>query len=328
MNYAHIFYAFLVTVTLLSCKEEPKAQQQTVKETIYEPPAFDADMAYQFVADQVAFGPRVPGTPEHKKASAWLEKTLGDYTDKAFIQKGQDTMYNGNIIPIYNIIGSINEEVEERVLLAAHWDSRHVADKDADPKQHNQPILGANDGASGVAVLLEIARQLQLENSDLGIDFIFFDAEDLGTPVSEPSRTKSWCLGSQYWGNNPHTPDYKAKYGILLDMVGAGDATFKYERQAYRKAAPLYTKVWNMAHQFGHNDKFVKAVGGSITDDHIYVMGLREFPMIDIIDFDNNKPNGGFGHYHHTQQDNMDVINKSTLRAVGETVLGVLKYEN
>lgn len=328
MKQKQLLYLLLLLGCLWSCKDDPKQVEEKKEELQYEIPPFSADSAYQFVAQQVAFGPRVPGTSEHKKASLWLEKKLASFTDKAFIQTGEATMYNGNDIPIYNIIGSINSDVSERVLLAAHWDSRHVADKDADPKQHTQPILGANDGASGVGVLLEIARQLQIENSELGIDFIFFDAEDLGTPVNYPSpRTSSWCLGSQYWGRNPHTPDYKAEYGILLDMVGASDAVFKYEQQAYRKTAPLYGKTWNMAHRFGHNDKFIKSAGGSITDDHIFVMGLRGFPMIDIIDFDHPKPNGGFGHFHHTQQDNMDVISRSTLKAVGETVLGVVKYE-
>ncbi len=327
--YIILFTASAILFSCFSCKNEPKEQEDPTQKVDYEIPAFDADSAYHYVAQQVAFGPRVPGTKEHKEASLWLEKQLASFTDKAFIQTGEATMYDGTDIPVYNIIGSINEGVEKRVLLAAHWDSRHIADKDSDQNQHNQPILGANDGASGVGVILEIARQLQIENSELGIDFIFFDAEDLGAPAGHVNGGEStWCLGSQYWGKNPHVQDYKAEYGILLDMVGAGDAVFKYERRAYEKAAPLYVKTWNMAHNFGYNDKFIKSLGGSIIDDHIFVMGYRGFPMIDIIDFDLNKPNGGFGHYHHTQQDNMDVISKSTLRAVGETVLGVLKYEN
>lgn len=310
-------FCFLV---LFSCKKEPKKQETHTLPSI-ERPSFNADSAYQFVQHQVNFGPRVPESEAHLKAVNWLVEKLGTYADTAFVQTGEATMYNGNTVPIKNIIGSFNPSNTRRILLAAHYDSRHVADKDDELK--DKPILGANDGASGVGVLLEIARQLQKNNSNLGIDIIFFDAEDQGSPSgSENYKVDSWCLGSQYWGQNPHIPNYRASYGILLDMVGAQDAVFQFERMAYQKAAPLYTKTWNTAIQLGYDYLFQKKVGGGITDDHVYVMKYRGFPMINIIDHDVSK--GGFGSFHHTHNDNMSIIDPATLQAVGEVVLAVL----
>ncbi len=179
-----------------------------------------------------------------------------------------------------------------------------------------------------VCVLFEIARQLKLSNSNLGVDFIFFDAEDLGAPQDyNEQAVDDWCLGSQYWSKNPHIENYRADYGILLDMVGADDAVFRYEAYAYAKDPALYNRVWNVGQSLGYSSKFIKAQGAGITDDHVYVIRERNIPMIDIIDYDQARM-GGFGHYHHTHQDNMDVISKSTLNAVGETVLASMQALN
>jgi len=314
-----------LSLALWSCKEEVKKNNGNGKTTPIQldAPEFNADSAYVYIQKQVDFGPRVPGSDAHKTTADWLTAKLSSFTDSAFVQEANTTLYDGTPIPIYNIIAQFNPEKSDRVLLSAHWDTRRVAEKDLDPNKKNEPIDGANDGGSGVGVLIEIARQLQATNTDLGVDIILFDAEDNG--ISSTQEQDTWCLGAQHWAQNPHVENYKAKYGILLDMVGADNAIFKYEMQAYQKAAPLYLKTWNMAHNFGHADRFLKAAGGAITDDHVYVMQYRNFPMIDIIDYDPQRKTG-FGEYHHTHQDNMDVISKSTLKAVGETVLGVLKY--
>lgn len=301
-------------------KKQPQSQMQN--KTLNRP-AFQADSAYTYIEKQVSFGPRVPGTDAHKQASIWLKKTLSAFTDSTFIQETSATMYSGKTIPVYNIIGQINPTADQRILLAAHWDTRHIADKDEDEALYEKPIDGANDGASGVGVLLEIARQLHQLDITKGIDIIFFDAEDLGKPQNSSSTMQdTWCLGSQYWAQNPHVANYRASYGILLDMVGASDAIFKFEYYAYQKAAPIYTKTWNNAHSLGFSHLFEKKPGGQIIDDHTYVIHYRNFPMINIIDYDDNK--GGFGHFHHTHKDNMNVIDKHTLQAVGETVLATI----
>ena len=307
---------------LTACNDEPKQQrqQQQTLPTVARP-NFSADSAYIYVKKQVDFGPRVPETEAHAKTVNWLTEKMRNFTDTVFVQEGEAEMYNGKIIPVKNIISSFNPENSRRILLAAHYDSRHIADKDEERK--DEAILGANDGASGVGVLIEIARQLQASNSKLGVDIIFFDAEDLGSPQGDKNnRPEFWCLGSQYWAKNPHTPDYRASYGILLDMVGAQDAVFQFERYAYQHAAPLYTKTWNTAIGLGYDYLFKKELGGGITDDHVFVHRYRGFPMINIIDHD--AQNGGFGDFHHTHDDDMSTIHPSTLEAVGEVVLAVL----
>ena len=126
--------------------------------------------------------------------------------------------------------GSFNPDKDKRILLFAHWDTRPYSDHDPDPANHKKPLDGADDGASGVGALLEIARQMGMKAPEVGVDIIFFDAEDYGTPEFAKDRyndtSDTWCLGSRFWGKNPHKPGYKAEFGILLDMVGAKDAVF------------------------------------------------------------------------------------------------------
>ena len=159
--------------------------------------------------------------------------------------------YDGTILKSRNIIGAYKPESKKRILLCAHWDSRPYADNDPDPKNHHTPILGVNDGASGVGVLLEIARQIQKEQPALGIDIVFFDSEDYGIPEFYDGKYKqdTWCLGSQYWARTPHVQNYNARYGILLDMVGGKDATFYYEGYSARTARSEMKKIWKKAHE-------------------------------------------------------------------------------
>jgi hypothetical protein len=223
-----------------------------------------------------------------------------------------------------NIIGSFDSEKKRRVLLFAHWDSRPYADRDADPANHRKPIDGADDGGSGVGVLLEIARQIGAKRPDIGVDIIFFDAEDYGTPkFVDDFKQDVWCLGSQFWAKNPHVPQYKAEYGILLDMVGAKDATFYKEFESVRYAGQYVEKVWMAARKLNYGKFFINAKGGGVLDDHIYVIKGRRIRCLDII---NHSPdsNTGFGDYWHTLNDTMDNISKETLKAVGQTVLEVI----
>lgn len=281
-------------------------------------PNFNADSAFAYVKRQVDFGPRVPGTPAHKACADWLTAQLRQYSDTVLVQTGKVTAHNGKKLPMYNIIASFAPQNPKRILLAAHWDTRPVADQD--DERSEEPILGANDGGSGVGVLLEIARQLHAQQPQVGIDIVLFDVEDYGSSDTE----NSYCLGSQYWAAQPHRPGYKAQYGILLDMVGAADAVFPKEQFSLAFAPDIVQRVWNTATNLGFDSYFTPNVGGAITDDHFYVNKLANIPTIDIIHY---TPEGTFGKYWHTHDDNMSAVDKNTLSAVGTVVLHVIYNE-
>ncbi len=285
-------------------------------------PAFNADSAYYSVKKQVEFGPRVPGTPAHKKCAAWLVSTFKRHGLTVIEQPFQAKTYFATLDAV-NIIAQYKPELPNRIVVAAHWDSRHIADKDS--KDPNKPILGADDGASGVGVLLELARILHDNGTNVGVDLICFDAEDLGKEnetsvmqqVAPPNTEETWCLGSQYWAANLHRPNYTAQYGILLDMVGAKGARFPYEGYSTANAGGQQASIWAVAKELGFEEMFPKRAGGYITDDHFFVMKGTGIPMVDIISIPSEK---GFGAYHHTHADNLAVIDKTTLQAVGQVV--------
>ncbi len=303
----------------------PKVEQPVLPAA----PAFDADSAYAHVARQVAFGPRVPGSKGHKACGDWLVAKLKGYGGSVIEQTGTVKAYNGQPVPLRNIIASWRPEAKERLLLLAHWDTRPYADKDVE--RTFDPIDGANDGGSGVGVLLEIARHLNALPSELGIDIFLTDVEDMGEPngamgADDASSMKSWCLGSQYWVKNPHVAGYKARYGILLDMVGAKDSQFPKEGWSMRYAPNIVSKVWRTAARIGHGDRFPNETRNHVgIDDHVIVNQGLNIPTIDIIAYDPNT--GAFPHTWHTHADNMEDISRETLEAVGATVLTVVWEE-
>lgn len=294
-------------------------------------PQFNADSAFLYVETQVKFGPRVPNTKEHRACAEWLTNELARHGFDTLVQRGKVIAFNGNVLDIQNIIGQYNKDEKERVMFCAHWDTRPFADRDTINK--NKPIDGANDGASGVAVLLEVARQISIQNPRLGVDIIFFDAEDYGAVQLSgsmqdlSSMADTWCLGSQYWCKNPPIPNYSPKYGILLDMVGAADATFPKDAISRHYAGGLVNKVWKAAQNMGYGNYFVNQLAGAITDDHTYINQLTDIPVLDIIHYVPNGNYGDFGKFHHTHADNMDIVSKKTLGVVGDVVLHVIYQE-
>ena len=294
-------------------------------------PQFNADSAYNFVKAQVDFGPRVPNSDEHRQCGDYLAEKLKSYGANVITQEMELKAYDGTKLQARNIIGEFQPDNKKRIMLCAHWDSRPWADSDPDASKHRTPILGANDGASGVGVLLEVARLLSESPTNIGVDIIFFDAEDYGTHNADddPSRETmdhSWALGSQYWSRRPHKSDYNARYGILLDLVGAPGSTFYQEGISLAYAGSLVEKIWDAAHKAGHAKYFVKEKGGYATDDHYYVNEFMGLPCVDIINYDQDCENG-FGKYHHTIKDDMNWIDRETLKAVGETVVAVIYNE-
>lgn len=318
----------IVCLFLAFCKQKSEKEKVVIAATktknVSLPEIFNSDSAYTFVGNQILFGPRVPNTEAHRACAQYLANRLEYFCDTIYLQKVLLTAFNGDRLQAYNIIGVFNPEQTKRVLLFAHWDSRPYSDQDLDVRNHYKPIDGADDGASGVGVLLEIARQISLKKIGIGVDIIFFDAEDYGAPNFAKNNMKdTYCLGSQYWAKKPHVPNYKAEYGILLDMVGARNATFYKELHSMRNAKSIVDRVWATAQDKGFEKFFINENTGAITDDHIYVIEGRGIPCIDIINSDMATPHG-FGAHWHTQQDKMNNISHETLEAVGQTIMKVI----
>ena len=289
-------------------------------------PVFNADSAYQYIQTQVDFGPRVISSKAWENCAIWLEKKFLQYTPNVQVQEAATTTYDGKHHTLKNIIASFSPEKNNRVALFAHWDSRHIADHDTE--NQNSPILGANDGGSGVGVLIELARQFSKKNPKIGIDIILFDAEDYGQPEDSgfPIMQDSWCLGSQYWSKNPHKQNYFARYGILLDMVGGKNATFRHEDISRYFASNVLQKVWRKASRLGFGNHFIFENAKQILDDHYYVNTIIGIPTIDIIEYD-PATETNFNQHWHTHNDDMDNIDKNTLNAVGQTLLEVIYTE-
>lgn len=320
-----------IFLALLSCENQPKKKageskkaQEVVKINV---PQFNKDSAYSFVAKQVSFGPRVPNTQAHRECGLYLENKMKEYTPDVLVQEFQQRAFDGTILNGKNIISQFNKSAKKRILLAAHWDSRPFADHDEDEANYHTHIDGANDGASGIGVLIEIARLMSKQATDVGVDIVFFDLEDYGVPNFENySSNESWALGSQYWSRNPMPYNYSATYGILLDMVGGKDAVFRMEYYSTLYAANIVKKVWKKAAKIGHKQHFLFEEGGMVMDDHIPVNQIMKIPMIDIIHSDPTSESGFFPHWH-TVNDNLENIDPYTLGVVGEVVTYVIYTE-
>ena len=240
---------------------------------------FNADSAYNYLAKQVSFGPRVPNTEAHRKTGDWLTAELKRHGAKVTEQKMQLKAFDGTILDSRNIFAQFNPESKKRVLLLAHWDCRPWADKDPDPDRRTEPVDGANDGASGVAVLLEIARQLAVSPVNKGVDLLFVDAEDWGTDGND----ESWALGTKYFVENPVVKGYSPEYAVLLDMVGGEGATFCREYFSERSAPHVSEELWRIAHKLGYEEMFLNRMGSAVMDDHVQLIKAG-IPAVDIIE--------------------------------------------
>jgi len=308
---------------------KPAAEVPAAEVNIVEAPDFKADSAYSFVAQQVAFGPRVPGSKASQNTLKFLVAKLKSYGWTVTEQPFTAFRYDGKKLQGTNIIAQFQPAIAKRILLSSHWDARSIADKDSVRK--NEPIDAANDGASGVGVLLEIARNLhEIKNKPaVGVDIVLFDLEDHGEPEDFAGEHKpnSWALGSQHWAANLVPANYRPYYGILLDMVGGKGAMFPHEGTSMQYAPGIVRSVWATAAELGYSNLFVDQDAFGISDDHTAVNEIAKIQMIDMIDL--RAVNGGFefGSFHHTHADNLANIDKSTLKAVGQTLLQVLYRE-
>ncbi len=334
------YYLLALTLTVGGCKTKPSDNTTSTQTTDQTPmvsaPSFNADSAYAYIDRQVGFGPRVPNTPAHVRTGDYLVAKFKAYgctvTEQTFVA----TTWDGRKWNARNIIASINPQAAKRVFISSHWDSRPVADSDSLPANKTKPVPAANDGASGVGVMLELARTIQQAKSKptIGVDFVCFDVEDLGDgdkaakDFEKESREVDYLgfgLGSRYWSKHLHKPGYTAYYGVLLDMVGAKGATFPKEAYSMQMAPSVVNTVWQTASRLGYSNYFIDAPGGQITDDHVAPNYIAKIPTIDIIHL--NTQFGGFFPAHHTLADDMRYIDRTTLKAVGQTLTQVLYNE-
>jgi len=328
----YILSLLLLSFLWVSCNQQPgskAAQTETARpKSTVKIPDFNSDSAYESVRAQLAFGPRVPNTPAHVKCANYLISKMKTYTPVVMVQKGTLSAFNGTPLHFQNIIASWKPETNNRILLCAHWDSRPFADHDPDKKNRSKPVDAANDGASGVGVLMEMARQFSLLNPTVGVDIIFFDVEDYGPPQDQTMSDSEdqWGLGAQYWAKNPHKSGYVARYGILLDMVGARNATFLMEGYSMQYAGDIVKSIWSTAARIGYVSWFPEEQAGYITDDHVPINRIANIPTIDIIHLDKNSETG-FYPYWHTTGDTFDKIDKNTLKVVGQTLMTVVYEE-
>lgn len=290
---------------------------------------FEADSAYDYISRQVKFGPRVPGTAAHKACGDYLVGKLRQFgADSIIEQHFTATAWNGDRLPLRNIMGRFGTDKRDRVLLIAHYDTRPWADRESRTENIHQPIPGANDGGSGVGVILELARQFSVERPEVGVDILFADGEDYGDGSGWTNSDSTWCLGTQHWAENL-PDDYRTaapRFGILLDMVGAPHARFHREYISDLYAQQAVDKIWSMAAKSGYSRQFVNRAGGSVIDDHLFVNTVAGIPTVDIIDA-NNEATGSFPASWHTLNDDMTSISKASLRAAGQTVSNVIYYE-
>ncbi len=328
-TFTTIFAATLLLASGCGGTKKPASANQTSPEdTVVAIPApdFNADSAYSFIAEQVKMGPRVPGTPAHDKCENYIVSSLSTFgADTVMVQRATVTAFNGTKLPMANIMASFNSKAPRRILLVAHYDTRPWADEEDDESLRGKPIDGANDGGSGVGVLLEIARRLGDKSPEIGVDMLFTDVEDYGSSDGSESDG-SWCLGAQYWAeSNPYMGRMRPDYGILLDMVGGNGAVFTREYSSTHLAPEVVNRVWGIAAASPYSNRFSNEIQGAAMDDHLYV-NKAGIPCIDIIEIA-NPSTGGFPPTWHTHADNMDAIDRSTLKAVGQVVMNVIYSE-
>ena len=315
---------YSILVLLLLCVSCVKQQQSSTPDVRC---VFSADSAYTYIVQQLAFGARVPGTKAHEACGNWLVSELARHGAQVKSQYGTMTNYAGMPQAIRNVVAILEGNTSHAILLCAHWDCRPWSDEEELYENRFSPVMGANDGASGVGVILEIVRQLSIRKSKgefiPSIQVVFFDCEDMGTPAhfTGVQREHTWCLGSQLWAKEYNRSLQSIQYGVLLDMVGDPSATFPKEYFSMQYAGAYVERLWREANKLGYGRYFVQqATYYPITDDHYYVNTIASIPCVDVIDYKINTETG-FAEWWHTQHDDIQNINKQTLQAVGETVL-------
>lgn len=310
-------FTIIITLMLLGCKNKTEEQTTVIPKKQIVIPEFDAENAFRYLVAQVEFGPRVPNTTAHRECRNYLVNELKKFADEVKLQEFKDNAY-GVELNLSNIIATFNPDAKERILLCAHWDTHPWASQELDHKKRDLPIPGANDGASGVAVLLEISKILKNNKPKIGVDIILFDGED----YAKPNDINAYLRGSKYFAKNKPR-DYNPKYGILLDMVGDANLEFRKEGFSLKYAPDIVQLVWSIASELNFIE-FVDYPGEEIIDDHIPLnqVGIK---TINIIDF--NYPDETH-RYWHTLEDTPDKCSPRSLYIVGTVLLHLIYRDN
>jgi len=312
--------SFLIVGAIMfsACSENPKTTILTAPKG-NNVPVFQPDSAYQYIKKQLEFGPRYPNSEGHRSALAWKLNKLRSFAGNngVYAQEFQVSGYDGDTLSLANIIASFNPTATDRILLCAHWDTRPRSDAETDIIKAKMPVLGADDGGSGVGVLLELARLFSKNPPPIGVDIVLFDGEDYG----KEGDLSMYFLGSRHWAQNPPVSGYKPRFGILLDMVGGTGASFPKEINSVNVAPILVDELWMLASELGYSPLFKNELGLPIQDDHVILNQYTSFKTINIIH--HRRPFGdqtGFPDYWHTSKDNLDIIDVKVLDAVGKTI--------
>jgi len=294
--------AWCVALVVLACRA--KAGSGAAKE-------FNGQAAFGYVQQQLAFGPRVPNTPGAQKMGDWLESQLRQRADTVVVQAFTQRTSKGVNLRLRNFIARFRPQATDRVLFLAHWDTRPKADKSANLGQQQLPVPGANDGASGVAVLLGVADALKARAPLVGVDLLFVDGEDWGD-FSDSTET---LLGARYFAAHL-PPGYTTLYAVLFDMVGDKDLQFLQEGYSVSRAPEVVQRVWDTAKSLGYGRVFAPTAGEALTDDHVPLQqaGIH---AIDVIDF--TFP------YHHTTEDTIDKVSAASLQIVGDVAVALVR---
>lgn len=279
---------------------------------------FDGERALGYVRTQLDFGPRIPGTEGHRKTGDWITAQMRQRADTVIEQRWTHVTATGDTLPLRNILARFRPELPGRVLFLAHWDTRPHADSDPDPAKRTLPVPGANDGASGVALLIAVADVLKDAPPDVGVDLLFVDGEDYGDfeEWGKPGAKPDVLLGSQYFAANLPSPNYRPLFGVLWDMVGDADQRFLQEGHSLERAPEVVARVWQTAQDMGYGAQFPNRATTAITDDHLPLLnaGLR---VIDVIDLEYPP--------HHTTADTIDKVSAPSLKVVGDVAVALVR---
>jgi Zn-dependent M28 family amino/carboxypeptidase len=284
---------------------------------------FNADSAMSYIKQQLAFGPRVPGTEPARKTGDWIVAHLHRTADTVLEQRWTHTLANGKPLPMRNIFARFKPNAKERILYITHWDTRPVADMESDPVKAGMPIPGANDGASGVALLLAVSDALKKAPPGVGVDLLFVDGEDWGTFTPDVDV----LIGATYFAQHLPSADYRPLFGVLWDMIGDADLNIYQEVNSAQAAPEVVQKVWGLAKDMGYEKYFIPEAKEPITDDHVPLIkaGLR---VIDVIDIDYG-PRDASGvvttSYHHTLDDTIDKVSAKSMKIVGDVAVALLR---